>query len=1117
MSPLPILPHAAERESYDATIRRWASGTGDLVFQKLAGPDWLHLAPDGALSGVPQRPDVGTGSFRVKVTDPLGQSSEIGFPVLVEKRNRAPQWTRDEIELPDAVEGAIFHDDLSALAQDPDGDRLSFNKLKGPAWLAVAPNGMVSGVPDAESVGKFRAEIAASDGEKAVPIDVHGVVKMKNYPPEFAAQPLSLRVKERETLEENLNRSAFVHDRNDDKLTFSLVHPEPWLSLTGDGVLTAKPGFTEIGRHAIRVKVSDGQLAPETGITLEVTRNPRPPVLARELPRLEAKARVPFTADLAGLARDLDGVKILYRKKSGPSWLAVAPDGKISGTPPDSEVGRDSLTVAVDNDLETLPIELPIHVLFNNHPPEWKPLSLPSAPERSPFDASLAPFARDPDGDPLKFEKISGPSWLVVSPDGHLTGTPQRPDVGTSSFKLKVSDPSGLSAETAASILVEKRNRPPHWKSETLQLADSMEDHPFSADLNPLVEDADGDRLTFSKLDGPLWLTVAPNGKVAGNPQDQDLGPFKARFDAFDGEAHTPVDARGQIVLKPYPPVFQQPSLAFTFKEREVFQENLNQKKYVTDRNDDPLKFQLLNPPPWITLAPDGALVAKPGFHEVGDHALRVRVTDGTFNADTNLTLTVLRDPRPPLWKNEAITFEARAREPFAGDVASRATDQDGLPFTFSKKAGPEWLTVSPTGHLEGIPPDSAVGDNRITLAATNDQRTAEKAVTVHVLFKNHPPVANDSKLQFQLREREELVRNLAQKPYVEDPDPQDTLTFTLDGQSPDWLRLARDGTLTLRPRLKDVGDFQFLFHVTDGTDITVGTLHVSVARWPRPPEWKDDSLELSLKAQHPLALSLRDKVVDHDGLPIRFEKVSGPDWAQVSADGELTGTPQDSDVGTAKVRIAARNDVLTAEKTVAIHVLFNRKAPFFTGGTLSLPRGRADEDYQVYIGKYAVDPDPPHTLTFVKLQGPEWIQVTPDGILGGLPEARDAGSFLVRVRAINSDNLAAECSFRIDVSPKNSPPRVLHNPVELPDAAPGQLMLYDTKFAVEDPDGDKLTFSKIRGPAWISVAGTGEITGVPDEPGGYPYEVDVDVTDGRAHVSFTAKGTVKGSAVVPR
>src|SRR5262249_49847784 len=41
-----------------------------LTFGKIAGPDWLSVAPNGTLSGIPGDEDVGTNIFVVRVTSP---------------------------------------------------------------------------------------------------------------------------------------------------------------------------------------------------------------------------------------------------------------------------------------------------------------------------------------------------------------------------------------------------------------------------------------------------------------------------------------------------------------------------------------------------------------------------------------------------------------------------------------------------------------------------------------------------------------------------------------------------------------------------------------------------------------------------------------------------------------------------------------------------------------------------------------------------------------------------------------------------------------------------------------------------------------------------------------
>jgi mannan endo-1,4-beta-mannosidase len=68
---------------------------------------------------------------------------------------------------------------------------------------------------------------------------------------------------------------------------------------------------------------------------------------------------------------------------------------------------------------------------------------------------TLAADAGDPDaGDTLSFAKTTGPSWLVVAPDGTLSGKPAIPDAGTNEFTVRVTDGGGLSAEATLRINV---------------------------------------------------------------------------------------------------------------------------------------------------------------------------------------------------------------------------------------------------------------------------------------------------------------------------------------------------------------------------------------------------------------------------------------------------------------------------------------------------------------------------------------------------------------------------------------------------------------------------------------------------------------------------------------
>ena len=75
------------------------------------------------------------------------------------------------------------------------------------------------------------------------------------------------------------------------------------------------------------------------------------------------------------------------------------------------------------------------------------------------------------------------------------------------------------------------------WNDQRPTLTDPSLPHAFEGtayapSLASAATDADpGDTLTFAKLDGPAWLTIAPDGTLGGTPDDGDVGAttFQAR------------------------------------------------------------------------------------------------------------------------------------------------------------------------------------------------------------------------------------------------------------------------------------------------------------------------------------------------------------------------------------------------------------------------------------------------------------------------------------------------------------------------------------------------------------------------------------------------------------
>jgi hypothetical protein len=137
------------------------------------------------------------------------------------------------------------------------------------------------------------------------------------------------------------------------------------------------------------------------------------------------------------------------------------------------------------------------------------------------YSGTIATNASDPNGDAITFAKVSGPAWLGVAGGGALSGTPGALDAGTNSFIVSARDPAGLSNTATMFILV---NGPPSFTNSPFAAPGATAGQPYSASISGAATDPNNDPLSFAKLSGPAWLTVAVDGTLAGTPLSADVG-----------------------------------------------------------------------------------------------------------------------------------------------------------------------------------------------------------------------------------------------------------------------------------------------------------------------------------------------------------------------------------------------------------------------------------------------------------------------------------------------------------------------------------------------------------------------------------------------------------------
>ncbi|MEK7949358.1 Ig-like domain-containing protein [Luteolibacter sp. Y139] len=109
----------------------------------------------------------GTDAFTYTISDSHEGNAVATVTVTVTPVNDAPVFTADPITGSGATEGVAYTGSLAGLATDVDGSSLTYSKTAGPAWLAVAADGTLSGTPGAGDTGSNSFTVRVEDASHA--------------------------------------------------------------------------------------------------------------------------------------------------------------------------------------------------------------------------------------------------------------------------------------------------------------------------------------------------------------------------------------------------------------------------------------------------------------------------------------------------------------------------------------------------------------------------------------------------------------------------------------------------------------------------------------------------------------------------------------------------------------------------------------------------------------------------------------------------------------------------------------------------------------------------------------------------------------------------------------
>jgi PKD repeat protein len=314
--------------------------------------------------------------------------------------------------------------------------------------------------------------------------------------------------------------------------------------------------------------------------------------------------------------------------------------------------------------------------------------------------------ATDPDGNPITFSKVSGPTFMtVVGNNVHLA--PGFSDAGTYTGTVRASDGS-LSDDKSFTITVINVNRPP----VLAQPVNMTVNGGSNADQAITATDPDGQALTFAKVTGPTFMTVtttsAGTGTGTGNihlaPGCSDAGTYSASVSASDGAA---ADTKS-LTITVNSCANQPPTLAQPVNMSVCEGATANQVLNATDPDGNPLTFTKFSGPLFMTVTTTtpgtgtatGNVNLAPGFADgngnPSTYAASVRVSDGNGGTDTkSFNITVCNVNRAPT-SNPGGPYSGIIGVPVCVD-GTGSSDPDGDALTYAWTFGDGGTGTGPT------------------------------------------------------------------------------------------------------------------------------------------------------------------------------------------------------------------------------------------------------------------------------------------------------------------------------------------------------------------------------------------------------------------------------------
>jgi len=588
-------------------------------------------------------------------------------------------------------------------------------KFTPPSSLAVARNATYSvlsasiillcisitcWIPAAMAMPSVTAELSASSSSRATVVS--GATPV-------LTPPSGMRVNAGETADQAIQAT----DSGGDPLTFSKGSGPEYMTVTtidsGTGTATgnihlAPTAPTVIGVTTASVIASDGVLSDERSFSIVSSDNP-PALLQPQDVQVEPGR----TADQALSATDADHDALTFSLAIGPWFVTVNTTGPESGNvhfaPVLADSGVHRVTVSVSDGIAADSKSFQVSIPSETTPVLAQPNDMTVHAGQVVAQVIRATTL---DGRRLSFYKIDGPGYMQVGTYpgqgyGHIDLAPQLTDSptpagGAFAAPATVGVTNGTLTDTKSFTI--HITFPPDHPPVLEQPEDMTTSEGFPVNRFLSYSDPDGDRVVFSVVSGPSFMTIWSLLPAAHlEPSFTDAGVYTGTIRVTDSRGLSDQKSfQMTIENAPAPPALDQPSNMIAFVGQTAEQEI-----HARDPDGNPLTFSKYRGPTYMivtttshgTGSGTGEIRLSPGESDLGPDTVAVLVSDGLRVAQAWFTIGVFQVGQPVLVRIGDLCVAPG----YPISLLIRAVDPEGDRLAFSQAGLPSYGSFTDNGN----------------------------------------------------------------------------------------------------------------------------------------------------------------------------------------------------------------------------------------------------------------------------------------------------------------------------------------------------------------------------------------------------------------------------------